>query len=100
MYTPKSCLIRVIQEMGLKLSEFHPLTVKSGTITGRISATNGEYAHSKTEQYWKRSRGAECGHWVSLRMCEGMLRVGIYWTTREFNHDPFEEPEPLHQGRQ
>lgn len=65
-----SCLIPVIQEMGLKLSEFHPLTVKSGTITGRISATNGEYAHSKTEQYWKGSRGAECGYWVSLRMCE------------------------------
>lgn len=49
------------------------------------------------------SRGAgvaECGYLVSLQMCEGMVRVGIYWATREFDHDPFEEPEPLHQGRQ
>lgn len=95
MYTPK-----FIYHMGDSGDGAQALTVKSGTVTGRISATNGEHAHCKTEQFWKRSGGAECGYLVSLQMCEGMVRVGIYWATRGFDHDPFEEPEPLHQGRQ
>lgn len=81
--------------MGFNLSGLHPLTVKSGTMSGYSNWL--DLSHSRTVQCWKRSWGL--GMYIGEYM-------GVRWEwtltgrLEDQLEDCSEEPEPLHQGRQ